>query len=132
MTLTKGLWLFKDYELAMVKQTKPFLSITTGFFEMSGSMEDQCKPLTIENKRISDQYHDCSTRIHRLGHNGLNYPDIHRWLVKEWAAACDACAAGEKLDAYYDRLRKFEHDILSHRDADSGYGFPINRPGARS
>lgn len=108
----KGDWVFCEFVLQMVKETKDdrITSVTDGFFEMGGrDLSDRCYPLTIKNKRISDEVQGWRTRFHALNAPGLNYPDLIRELVRRWIEMCEA---NEKdLQKLYDSLGEFGRKI---------------------
>lgn len=127
MKLTAGDWVLFEFELNQVAKAEPRFELTDGLARISGNhLDERCRPLTLENKRISDYYDWNSTRLHSEGVSGLNYPDIHRWLVQHWLVTCDA--AESDRSQRIEELNKFVESILTKSDIDSGYGFPLLRP----
>lgn len=89
----KGDWVFCEFALQQIKETKGdrITSVTDGFFELSGQdISDRCFPLTVKNKRVSDEVEKWSKRFHALNGPGLNYPDLKRELIRRWVEMCEA------------------------------------------
>lgn len=129
-----GDWFFWRFKLATIKA-----EVRDGLdFEVSDGIvmtwigkdeiESQIRPLSILNMQISMYYYEASNRLHQKGAGDLNYPDIHRWLVREWLECTASNLADGQRGEFLTRLANFEKDILSRLSEDSGYGFPIVRP----
>lgn len=127
-----GEWVFCEFELSLIRRMDDegrVREITDGSFSHSGfDLTDRCRKLTYEMKQIADAFAYESQRIHREGSRGLNYPDIHRWLVNHWTVTCDHLADTEALKADYKALSDFVNTVLAQQQVDSGYGFPLLRP----
>lgn len=125
-----GQWVFFEFKLSLIDEMDGdrVTSVQDGCFHTgSWNMADRCVPLSLRVKRISDEFAYHSAELHRKGHSGLNYPDIHNWLVNAWVEAC-ARPADANLSADFERVRKFAADVLKTCDVQSGYGFPLVRP----
>lgn len=125
-----GQWMFFEFKLGQVKGMEDgrVTEFTDGSFNTSGNdLTDRCVPLTMATKRISDTYDYYSSRLHKEGSNGLNYPDIHRWMAEAWYAACSHAEDVAALKSDYDKVQKFCDEVLNKTDIDSGYGFPLLR-----
>lgn len=90
-----GDWCFCEFKLQQIIEAEEgrVTSVSDGFFNHgSHSLNDRCFPLSLFNKRASDEAENWSALIHKMG-TGLNYPDIHRKLVALWY---DICEGGEE------------------------------------
>lgn len=126
-----GDWVFCEFELQMIREVHDdgrVTEVTDGVCRHSGrDLSDRCRPLTYDFKQISDSFKWASDRLHREGSVGLNYPDIHRWLVEKWCEACDHASDVEASRALLTELREFTENALRKSEIDSGYGFPLMR-----
>lgn len=108
----KGDWVFCEFVLQQIKDTNEdrVTSVTDGFFELSGrDLSDRCFPLTVKNKRVSNEVEGWSKRFHALKGPGLNYPDLNRELIRRWVEMCEA---DEKdLQKLYDSIGEFGRKI---------------------
>jgi len=103
MQVKQGDWVWWEFKLCMVDNIRYIDSIKglmhfdyrDGHFcygagrSENGKAMGECYPLSLRNKVISEEFYRNSTRVHKEGNNGLNYPDIHRHFVKLWHKACD-------------------------------------------
>lgn len=125
-----GDFVFCEFKLQQIKEMEGerVTGVRDGLFEMgSYDCRDRCMPLTIDMKRIADEFAHHSAKIHREGGAGLNYPDIHRWLVDAWVEACMAQNASEPIKPHFEKVQRFTRDVLEKSIVDSGYGFPLMR-----
>lgn len=119
-----GDWVYHDFELGQITEMEGerVVGFSTGIMSTAGNNLNAV-PLAMPMKRIAEEFEFHSKRIHRDGSPGLNYPDIHRWLVTAWLEACEAT----DLKPHYDKLREFSQTVLRKQEIDSGYGFDLLR-----
>lgn len=114
--MKKGDWVYCEFELQIIKDMtgKRITEVSTGNFSHSGSdLSDRCFPLEITTKLISGEYEYASNKLHKDGCNGLNFPDIHRWLVEHWAETCrNKDEKKEYFQERYAQLHEFTNEIL--------------------
>lgn len=117
--LTVDSWCFFEFELFQIKEMEDdrVTEITNGY-TTGGSFDfsDRIKPLTLPYKIASEEVHAVSRRLHKEGPRGLNFPDIHRYLVDIWLRLCDAYDVnlqGNHIRAIYDELYEFQHAALN-------------------
>ncbi len=107
---------FFEFELSQVTKVKDgkVTEISTGYMRTStgDSFNDGCFPVSLHVKLISDAYDSWSKKLHKEGNNGLNYPDIHMWLVAHWAKTCSKREDDKWLETRYKELREFATEIL--------------------
>lgn len=118
-------WGYHDFELGQVKEiTDGRVTEFTTCYIRTGGYDLNFYPLTSKTKVISDGFKAVSSEIHREGHAGLNYPDIHRWLVDRWeeALALDENDA-QAVRKVWDQLETFKRAMLEP-EPPSKYGFP--------
>ena len=129
MTFRVGEWIFCEFKLAIVRRVANdrVTCIADGCSELSGDLQDRCRPLTYRMKQIADRFDYTWERLVREGPNGLNYPAIHRWLVDQWIKACAVEDDGHALDTIYQELREFENEMLTVRHLETRYGFRLFR-----
>ena len=87
-----GDWCFFEFKLCqiVVKDGK-VQEASDGMFRTSGhDLSYACRPLTLRNANLTQHAEHWSDKLHKEGHGGLNYPDIHRKLVELWCASCDS------------------------------------------
>jgi len=114
----KGDMCFFEFKLSRIEETNQNgepTEITDGHMRTStgGSFVGGCFPVTIDNKLISEAYERASDKIHREGLQGLNYPDIHRWLVTHWAGTCQLKPKGKyDYERRYKGLDDFVEEVL--------------------
>jgi hypothetical protein len=111
-----GDWCFHDFELCLIKDMKDnhVTEVTTGWINTSGNDLD-VRPLTLRNKRISENVESTSNKIHEEGNCGLNYPDIHTHLVELWLNACDTedtAAGNEEANKILSQVCIFREKVL--------------------
>ena len=113
MKWNKGDWCLYEYKLALITEMNDgrVTEIKDGTFCTGGyDLSSCCRPLSLRNVAISDLADYWSNRLHKEGHNGLNYPDIHRKLVDLWRDACDAARPEE--EATTERIGAFAEAVL--------------------
>jgi len=126
---------FFEFDLSQVKEMRGnnVTKVSNGYMNTStgGSFNDRCFPVTLEIKLISDRYSSYSTKLHKQGLAGLNFPDIHRWLVAHWAETCSKPNNREWIGKRYRELQGFAQEILEKcqgtRDFVTSYGMPLFR-----
>lgn len=129
-TFKVGDWVFCEFELQLIREMEDgrVREVTDAACSHCGyDLTDRCRPLTYDIKRIADNFAYQSMRIHREGSGGLNYPDIHRWLVSHWTKTCDEYGDDAATKKNFELLRDFTNDVLSKQNIESGYGFPLLR-----
>ena len=108
----QGDWVFCEFKLQRIKELREggASTVSDGFVEMGGHDID-CYPLNMKIKVISDNVSAWSRELHALRNNSLNYPDIHRELLRRWVEMCDNADNEKKLDKMYDDLADFVNEI---------------------
>lgn len=127
MKLKTGDWCFYEYKLSQVEvEMGRVLRASDGMFSTSGQdLSGECRPLTLRNANLSQHAQYWSSRLHKEGHGGLNYPDIHRRMVELWIAACDAKESDKVAP---EAMGKFAEAVLhAVRDAGEVDGVPLLR-----
>jgi hypothetical protein len=110
-----GDWVFCEFKLQKIEgiEEDRIISVSDGFICHGGySLNDNCFPLTLQNKVISDEIKSYSDRLHKEGSNSLNYPDIHGWLVEHWVKMCQT-TDNEALKKLYSDADNFTNAILN-------------------
>jgi hypothetical protein len=103
---------FWEYELVQITEIKDgrIREVTTGYISAGSSdFSDRILPITIKTKIISEAFKEYSNRLHSMN-CGLNYPDIHRYLVNKWYEAC-LLNNNEAIKIIYDEINKFILDL---------------------
>ena len=113
MNWKTGDWCFHEFKLCqIVVEGAKVQEASDGMFRTSGhDLSYACRPLTLANANLSQHAEHWSEKLHREGHGGLNYPDIHRKMVDLWCIACDAVGDAEKKSAG-DAISAFAQAIL--------------------
>lgn len=130
MKLAQGDWVLYEFGVYQVKRLKPFPELSNAIIAtMPCDAEGQCRPLTLRGLAIAKSFEGVSQEIHKKGHGGLNYPDIHRWLCEKWLQAYDTpdTPDDKALEPIWRELREFK-DYFTSDQGMSPYGFPKNRP----
>lgn len=111
-----GDWIFCDLALHRIEgmRGEDITTVTDGFFSKgSSSWNDQAFPLDMRIKVISANFEGQKDKLHREGNLQLNFPDIHRWLVLHWVAACRVKDDTDKVNAAIRELDEWAHNILA-------------------
>lgn len=77
----QGDWVIHDRKIGKIKSIREegFASFTDGYFETSGRILDDCRPLTLESKVAAENFDYYYRELRKIdGSGGLNYPDINR------------------------------------------------------
>lgn len=127
-----GEWIFCEFELSNILEMRAgrVTEVTTGHVRRSSfDMSDRCFPLNESIKRISDYVLYYSDRIHRDGCSvRLNFPDIHRWLVGDWAASCEGTQTSKAAQFAQDMCSvKHDSDVVYMDVLSNKYGFEVMR-----
>lgn len=110
-----GDWCFCEFKLHQIMNTEEnrITEVSDSMFRLFGhDLSDRCFPLDLGIKRCSDTAAYWSREFHRLNHNGLNYPDLNRELVRRWAEMCENIHYEKRLQELYDNLNKFGNDVI--------------------
>jgi len=126
---------FFEFKLSEIKKLdENQVEISDGYFRIHSNKEDafpRCFPVTLNIKTISEIYSIDSDKIHKEGLPGLNYPDIHRWLVQHWSITCQKPDNIEFIRKRYDELEKFTDEIFEKvkeiQMFKTSYGFYLMR-----
>jgi hypothetical protein len=105
----KGDWVFCEFKLQEILEVEEnrVTSVHDGWFEMGSlDLSDRCFPLTVRNKVISDSFKNFSDQVHAIRNNGLNYPDINRYLISKWVDCCEE-TNDEKIQKVYIEIEEF-------------------------
>lgn len=130
-----GTWCIFEFKIGQVKQVEPYFAFSDGMCETSGQLWERIVPLTLENIAIMWHYEYYSDRLHKEGVNGLNYPDIHRWLSEHWYVTTtqrptkdNEKVEREWFDQRYKELGEFFAEMLAEGKETTRWGFPAMRP----
>lgn len=110
-----GDWIFCEYKLHVIEEMEgeTIKAVADGYIiHSSYSLNDRCFPLNKEIKRISEHFEQAYTKIHELSIRGLNFPDIHRWLVKKWCEACNNKDDNTIVTACMNELNDFTDNTI--------------------
>lgn len=127
-----GEWCIFEFKVGQVKQVKPYFAFSDSVVEISGQLWDRCVPLTLENKAIADHYGYYKDRIHKEGSRGLNFPDIHRWLVEHWYVTTTQVPSKTEdkhkwFGGRWEEVREFVEEMVKVGKGESTYGFSYER-----
>lgn len=112
-------WCFFEFRLAQIKDVTDgrVTEVRTGYITVgSYDFNDKIKPLTMPYKVASDEVEAVYNKLHREGSPGLNWPELHRHLVRLWLKLCDAYDVelkGELISSAYEELYEFRDAILN-------------------
>jgi hypothetical protein len=107
-----GDWCFCEFKLSQIEKMDKarVTAITTGYIAQSArDLTSRCFPVTVEVKRLSERWESANELSHKCP--SLNHPDIHEYLVRKWAEACERATTGDiglGLGACYAGLDDFE------------------------
>lgn len=121
-------WVFCEFKLQQITEMEGerVTSVKDSLFEMgSRDLSDCCFPLSLRNKRISDEFAWHKDKLHREGARGLNFPDIHRWMVDKWAETMRD--RDERVGDHFKEMHAFVADMLKAGKVESPYGFAVMR-----
>jgi len=108
---------FFEFSLSSIVEMKGenITEISDGYFRTStgDGFNDRCFPISLEIKLISDEYDRQSKKIHEDGLRGLNFPDIHRWLVHHWSITCSKPSDAKWLKQRYSELDDSVDEIFA-------------------
>lgn len=110
-----GEWVYCEFELGQIvaMEGQRITEFSDGSFRHgSYDLVGRCFPLSVKLKLISEEYAYWNSRLHKEGANGLNYPDIHRWLVEHWVKTCAKPDNKEWRKQRYEELARFCEGIL--------------------
>lgn len=129
MQWKNGDWCFYEFKLCqiVVKDGK-VKEATDGMFHTSGQdLSYGCTPLTLNAANLTQHAQYWSDRLHKEGHPGLNYPDIHRKLAELWMDACRATDKDEQKTKG-EAISKFAEAVLAAvKNAGEVDGVPLLR-----
>lgn len=110
-----GQWIWCEHKLQQIKEMEDdqVTCVTDGYLSISSrSINDRCFPMDIRAKLVSEEYAGAYDRLHKTGRGlNLNFPDIHRWFVAEWAGVMQKRHDDEAVKSGYERLRTFEREL---------------------
>lgn len=92
-----GDWGYMDAMLVQVCEVREgrVVQVSDGvFITGGGDLGDRLFPQTLPIKRIADEIRYLADRVHRLGFNGMNFPDIRRHFNTLFFNAVRAHLAG--------------------------------------
>ena len=111
-----GDWVFCEFKLQIVKEVRQghVSEVSDGMFAHCGwNLDDRCFPLTMRIKRISDEFEEWHSKLHREGNRNLNYPDILRWLVDKWCECCNDEQNDATIRRCFDELNAYGNELLA-------------------
>lgn len=106
---------FSEFRLKQVTRTEEnrITAVSDGLFSTSAyDLSDQCYPLTLPIKVISDAVAYYSTKFHSLKNNSLNHPDLNRKLIEIWIEMCDLVDDDKALRNKYKELDQFGEEVI--------------------
>jgi hypothetical protein len=115
----EGDWCFCDFELQQITEIKDGLIKETknGYLSHGGhDLTDDCFPLDLSVKNISQTVMGWRNRFHNIKNNSLNYPDLNRKLIGMWRFMCENKDDVEALRELYDELDDFGNSIVQATD----------------
>lgn len=111
----KGDWCFSEFQLKQIKKMEDgrITSVSDGSF-ITGSYDltDECFPVTMEIKKVSEEFEYWRRKIHELNCNSLNHPEIHRDLVQRWVRICEKIDDKEFVKEQLNFLESFCTEII--------------------
>lgn len=111
----KGDWCYCQFKLQQIMETTDsrITEVSDGYFRTgSHDHSDECFPVTMDVKRISDDVEYWYKEFHNLKNNALNHPDLHRKLVEMWVEMCLNKDDEKKLKELYVKLNTFGKAIV--------------------
>lgn len=106
-------WCYYNYKLSQILKIEDgnITGVTDGYFTSGGNNTDNCYPLTIDIKLISEEVNTIYNMIHNLNFKSLNFPEIHYKLVQMWKYMCDNYNDNELIGKMYIELKDFYNKI---------------------
>lgn len=101
-------WVYHEFTLGQVIQESGRFEFSDGVIRHAYDVRTRCFPLTMRIKNISEEYERWNKKLHEIPLNGLNFPDIHAWMVDHWTETCKYVESGDDKDAEYYRARYSE------------------------
>lgn len=111
----KGDWCFCEFRLQQITNIEEdrITEVSDFMCRMYGyDISDRCFPLDLVIKGCSDKVYYLWEEFLELK-NGLNYPYLHRELVRRWVEMCKNKDDKKKLKELYDDLDKFGKNIIN-------------------
>jgi hypothetical protein len=115
MKFKQGDWCFCEFELKQIVKIEDncIKEITDGYSNhMSSDLSNRCFPLNISIKRISHTVHYWSEEFFKFRGKSLNYPDLHRELVRRWVEMCEN-SDKPIFSTLYNNLEQFAKSVIS-------------------
>jgi hypothetical protein len=115
-SIKEGDWVVCGLKIGQIKQIRDgsCASFSDGMFELSGSILDRCRPLTLRNKQITetfDYYYDQVRKID--GSSGFNFPDINRYFEILAVTAIDL--PDEENKQIYEKAQNFLREAEDYK-----------------
>ena len=131
----EGDWCFHEFRLCQILKVENgrVKSVTDGYVDIGGDSTNECVPMSIEAKNISDMVADEYDALHKLaGNMNLNFPDIHATFVNYWLSLCDynqqkKASLYETAQKHLFELSKAIKDKITVMKGEEVYGIPILR-----
>lgn len=112
MEVKEGDWVVFDMRVGQIKRIhdNEFPEFSDGTMNTSGRIADRCRPLTLRNKRIAENFDYYYNSLREIdGERGFNYPDIHRYFSQLALDAIDA----DDHEKMFDQAQAF---VMAARD----------------
>jgi hypothetical protein len=107
-----GDWVYYDFELYQVKGTRDnYIDLTTGYITTSTPCTENVYPIDLSIKVISEGVEGYSKRLHQIRSINLNYPDLHRELVRRWIEIIDHKNNKDAVKTLWNKLDEFVRKI---------------------
>ena len=107
-----GDWVIHDYKIAQITRIEndEVCEVKDGTICVSSSRLD-CRPLNLRNKAIAESIEFYRSEINKTpGSHGLNWPDIHNYLVQKCYELIDAKTKQES-DNLWQKVGEFTNKV---------------------
>lgn len=112
--LKNGDWVVCDQRIGQLSRVDgKFAELADGLFCLSGSIINDCRPLTVRNKRITESMEYQYQQLNNIdGSRGFNFPDINNYF---WQLALNAIDDQENEKKYHDLSADFIKDARDYK-----------------
>jgi hypothetical protein len=108
-----GDWAVFEMDIVQIKQTEPYVEVSTGIITSSGNLLERLRPLTLRNKVTAESFDYYYKELRTLrGERGFNYPDISRLFC---GLALQAMDGPEDNKVPYDKAAAFVREARDYK-----------------